>query len=163
MQEAAPALLVALEGSALGLAIRQSVWAYPIANVLHIVSLAVFAGAVSVMDMRLLGLMPATVPIEVVRPARRLAVLALLGLISTGSVLFIAEASHVSLNAVFQVKAALIGLGIFNALLLARRSGRDIAEWPAFTPLPGRVRIAACLSIVIWLAVAASGRMIAYF
>lgn len=163
MQEAAPAILVALEGSAVGLAIRQSVWAYPIANVLHILSLAGFAGAVSVMDMRLLGLMRATVPIELVRPARLVAMLALLCLVSTGAVLFIAEASHVSLNPVFQIKAGLIALGILNALLLARRSGRDIAEWPAFTPLPGRVRIAAGLSVVIWLAVAASGRMIAYF
>ena len=53
MLEGAPAIFVALEGSALGHAIRQSTWAYMTANVGHILSLAVFAGVVAVMDGRM--------------------------------------------------------------------------------------------------------------
>ena len=40
----APQVLIALEQSALGAAIRQSTWAYPAANVGHIVALTLFAG-----------------------------------------------------------------------------------------------------------------------
>src|SRR4051812_37734050 len=43
MNEHAPAIFVALEGSALGAAIRQSTWLYMTANVGHILSLVVFA------------------------------------------------------------------------------------------------------------------------
>ena len=39
MTDSAPAIFVALEASALGAAIRQSSWAYMVANVGHILSL----------------------------------------------------------------------------------------------------------------------------
>ena len=162
MNMEAPALLVALEGSALGAAIRQSVWLYPAANVTHIVGLALFAGAVAVMDLRILGAFAATTPASVVRPARYAAVSALALMALSGSVLFTAEASHISLNPVFQAKAALVALGIANALLVAPALARALADTPAFVPLPSRVRMAALASISIWLLVAASGRLIAY-
>ena len=43
----APQFLIALEQSGLGAAIRQSTWAYPAANVGHILALTLFAGAVA--------------------------------------------------------------------------------------------------------------------
>ena len=46
--------------------------------------------------------------------------LGLLLMALTGSVLFTAEASHVAMNRVFQIKAVLIALGLVNALLAAR-------------------------------------------
>lgn len=162
MLQDAPQLLIALEQSPLAAAIRQSAWAYPTANVSHIVALTLFAGAVAIMDVRLLGAFAAAPPASVVRPARRVAVLGLLLMVLSGSVLFLAEASHVAMNRVFQVKAALIALGIANALLLARAL-RDVLDHALpFDPLPQRIRLAAGLSLLIWLAVAACGRLIAY-
>jgi hypothetical protein len=162
MNMEAPALLVAIEGSAFGDVIRQSVWLYPAANVAHIVGLTLFAGAVAVMDLRILGAFAATTPASVVRPARSAAVAAILLMLASGLILFTAEASHISLNPVFQTKAALVALGIANALLVAPALGRALADTPAFVPLPSRVRMAAFASIFIWLLVAASGRLIAY-
>ena len=49
--------------------------------------------------------------------ARRVVVLAFLGLVLTGAVLFTAEASHVIMNRVFQVKLGLIALGLINVAL----------------------------------------------
>ena len=43
----APAILVALEQSALGTAIRQSVWIYPAANTVHILGLTLLAASVA--------------------------------------------------------------------------------------------------------------------
>ncbi len=163
MNDAAPHILLALEGSGLGQAIRQSVWIYPAANVTHVVALALFAGAVAVMDLRLLGAFAGTRPANVIRPARRAAMAGLLLLAATGSVLFTAEASHVALNPVFQVKAALIGLGIVNALVLGRLPEATLAAIELNVALPRHVRVAAGLSIGIWLVVAACGRLIAYF
>jgi hypothetical protein len=159
----APQFLIALEGSGLGAAIRQSTWAYPAANVGHILALTIFSGAVAMMDARLLGAFAATTPASVVRPARRLAMLGLLLMVLTGLVLFTAEASHVAMNRVFQVKAMLIALGILNAVLLGRALRDMLDDMPAFEPMPGRVRAAALTSLAIWLSVAACGRLIAYF
>ena len=71
MLHEAPQVLIALEQSGLAAAIRQSVWAYPAANVGHIVSLTLFAGSVAIMDARLLGGFASVPPAEVIRPARR--------------------------------------------------------------------------------------------
>src|SRR5688500_10690867 len=100
LNEAAPALFQALEGSSFAAAIRSSTWAYMTANVGHILSLTVFAGAIAVMDLRMLGVFSATTPGFVIRKARTFAGFALLGMAITGSILFSAEASHVALNPV---------------------------------------------------------------
>lgn len=145
MEHAAPALFVALEQSAFAAAIRQSIWIYPVANVGHIVALAVFAGAVAIMDVRLLGGFAASSPRIVIARARRAAILALSGLALTGFLLFAAEASHVIVNPVFLVKLALIGAGLANVAIYelgARRAGYA--------------------SLALWLLVAACGRTIAY-
>ena len=159
----APHLLVALEQSALAAAIRESVWVYPSANVGHIVALTLFAGSVAVMDLRLLGAFAATPPAAIVRPARAVAMLALVLMALTGFMLFAAEASHVAMNPVFQLKAALIGLGILNALLLAAPMLSKLAAAGPHAAVPMRARLAAALSLAIWISVAACGRLIAYF
>lgn len=159
----APQVLIALEQSGLGAAIRQSTWVYPAANVGHILALTLFAGGVAAMNLRLLGAFAAAQPASVVRPARRLAMLGLLAMLATGSVLFTAEASHVAMNPVFQIKAALIALGVLNALLVARALDAVLGEAQAFEPLPARVRLSALASLLIWLSVAVCGRLIAYF
>src|SRR5262245_32430790 len=146
MTEDAPAILIALEQSGFGAAIRQSVWAYPAANICHIVALVVFAGAVAVMDLRLLGAFAATVPAQVVLPARRAVIAALSIQVATGFLLFTAEASHVSLNPVFQTKVALIALALLNALAVRGALGRALAATPANKPMPLRVRLAAAAS-----------------
>jgi hypothetical protein len=163
MLHEAPQVLIALEQSGLAAAIRQSVWAYPAANVGHIVALTLFAGSVAIMDVRLLGAFAAAPPADVVRPARRAAMLGLLLMAITGSVLFTAEASHVAMNPVFQIKAALIALGLLNAIFAGRALNAALADTPAHVPLPTRVRLAALLSLAIWISVAACGRLIAYF
>ena len=159
----APQLLIALEQSGLAAAIRQSTWAYPAANVGHILALTLFAGAVTVMDARLLGAFAAAPPASVVRPARRAAMLGLLLMLATGFVLFAAEASHVAMNPVFQIKMGLIGLGVLNAVLVGRALAAALDGMPAFAPMPARIRLAALASLAIWLSVAACGRLIAYF
>ena len=49
-------LLVALEQSAMGAAMRQSLVLYPAAEILHIIGLAILVGSIVGFDLRLLGL-----------------------------------------------------------------------------------------------------------
>lgn len=163
MAEHAPAIFVALQESGLAAAIRQSTWAYMAANVGHIVSLVVFAGAVAVMDLRMAGAFAATPAGEVLRKARPVAIAAFVGLIVTGGMLFVAEAGHVILNPVFQFKLALIALGLINVLVFELWVAKKVAAVPAGAPLPGAARAAGIISIALWIAVAACGRTIAYY
>ena len=163
MLDSAPAIFVALEGSSLGQAIRQSSFVYMTANVGHIVSLVVFAGAVAVLDLRMAGAFAATAPGHVLSRARCVAILAFLGLLITGAVLFTAEASHVIMNRVFQLKLALIAFGLVNIALFEAFTAPKVKGLPPLAPLPASARRAGIASIAVWIAVAICGRSIAYF
>jgi uncharacterized protein DUF6644 len=163
MTDAAPALFVALEQSGFAAAVRQSTWLYPAANIGHIVSLTFFAGAVAVMDVRLLGGLAATAPARLLSRARSVAVAALAGMAVTGSVLFSAEASHLVLNPAFQLKAALVAAGLANVATYELWARRAVEHLPPGASMPTRAKVAGLLSLGIWVAVAACGRGIAYF
>lgn len=163
MTEAAPAIFIALETSGIGAAIRQSRWLYMVANIGHIVALTLFAGAIAVIDIRLAGGLAATAPGRVIAAARRMAMLAFAALVLSGAMLFTAEASHVILNGAFQIKVALILLGLVNVAWVQLVIVPKLADAPPLTPLPKGARAGALLSIATWLAVAICGRAIAYF
>jgi hypothetical protein len=163
MEHAAPAIFVALEQSGFAAAIRQSIWIYPLANIGHIVALVFFAGAIAVMDLRLLGAFSQTEPKVVIGWARRAAAVALSFMAATGFVLFSAEASHVAINPVFQFKMILVALGLLNVAGYELMARRKVEALPAGAPMPKSVRAAAYVSLGVWIAVAACGRSIAYF
>jgi len=163
MEHEAPAIFVALEQSGFAAAVRQSRWLYPVANVGHILSLVAFAGAVAVMDLRLLGAFAATAPGRLLARARIGALAAFCGLAVTGFMLFSAEASHLVLNPVLRIKFLLIAAALLNALIYEIGARHEVAKLPPGVPLPPAARASAVLSIVIWIAVAACGRSIAYF
>jgi hypothetical protein len=81
----------------------------------------------------------------------------------TGAFLFTAEASHVIMNRVFQLKLGLIALGLINIALFEIFITPKVKDLPPSTPLPSGARAGALTSIAIWLAVAICGRLIAYF
>ena len=163
MTDAAPEIFVALEQSSFAAAVRQSLWLYPAANVGHIVALTFFAGAVAVMDVRLLGGLAATSPAFLLARARSCAVAALAGKAVTGCVLFSAEASHIALNPAFQLKAALVAAGLINVAIYEFWAKRTVERLVPGATMPARAKVAGVLSLGIWVAVAACGRSIAYF
>jgi len=159
----APAIFAALEQSGLGAAIRQSRWLFPVANVGHIIALAVFAGAIAIMDVRLLGGLAATAPARLLMRARSVAIAAFLLLAATGFLLFTAEASHLALNPVFQIKVALIGLGLANLAVFEFGVKRSVINLSPDVTMPAGAKLAGMMSLAIWITVAACGRTIAYF
>jgi hypothetical protein len=163
MTEEAPAIFVALEQSGFGAAIRQSTWLFPVANVGHILALMVFAGALAIMDVRLLGGLAATAPARVLMRARTVAIAALVLQVATGFILFTADASHVIINPVFQIKLALIVAGLVNLAIFEFAVKRSVVKLAPGVAMPASAKTAGLLSLAIWLAVAACGRSIAYF
>lgn len=146
-----------LERSGFGLLIRDAVMIYPVANVVHVLAVLVFFASVAVMDLRLLGWLRDETPEAVIRRFRPVAIAAFLTLLASGIVLFTPEASAIIRNLSFQLKLALIALGLANVWWL----GRAMRGAKPGT-VPGGARFAASASLLIWLGVAAAGRYIAY-
>ena len=155
----APQLLIALEQSGLATAIRQSTWAYPAANVGHILALTVFAGAVTVMDARLLGAFAAAPPASVVRPARRAAMLGLLLMAGHGlrAVRRRGEPCRHEPGVPDQDGSGRPRRAQCRAGWRVRSLPRSTACRPS-RRMPARIRLAAFASLAIWLSVAACGR-----
>jgi hypothetical protein len=163
MEHEAPAIFVALEHSPFAAAIRQSVWIYPTANVGHIVALVLFAGAVAVMDLRLIGAFAATEPGRVIARARRVAVAAFCALAASGFLLFSAEASHLVVNPVFQLKMAFVAAALVNVAIYELGAKSAVERLAPGAPMPRAARTAGLVSLAVWVLVAACGRSIAYF
>jgi hypothetical protein len=148
------AFWLALQESGYGLFIRNSVFFYPAANILHVLGVMSFFGLVAAMDLALLGVgaRPAR---QVITRLRPYAVAVLVLIAASGSVLFVAEAAAIAANPVFQLKVILILLGLANVVgnelvLRTRGDGSRLA------------RLTAGVSFAAWLGVAGLGRLIAY-
>ncbi|WP_207481696.1 hypothetical protein [Arenibaculum pallidiluteum] len=158
---AAPAWLLALEQSGIGEAMRQSLWLYPAANILHVLAAGVVIGAILAFDLRLLGL-GSRVPVAPL--AGLLPPLAACGIavaLPTGFLMFTADARAVAENPVFPYKLGLIALGLVNVAILHAGALRGIAGWGA--GVPAAARVAAAVSLLAWTGTATAGRLIAYF
>jgi hypothetical protein len=149
-------LAAAIEASAVGSFVRESAWAYPAANLLHLLGLVLLVGAIGIVDLRITGAFR-NLPVHAL--SRTLTPLALLGLALiavSGPLLFSADAVALTRSATFGWKLALIAVALLNALLF-RLLWRDTTE-EASVPL----RLMALTSLALWLCVAALGRLIAY-
>ncbi|AWU96594.1 DUF6644 family protein [Azospirillum ramasamyi] len=157
-----PGWLVALETSGLGQALRQSLWLYPLVEVLHILGLALLVGAIVAFDLRLMGLR-AGLPVEAL--SRLLLPVAVVGFVlavPTGMLLFISEATALAGNPAFLIKMVLLVAALANILLFHRGVGRRILDWGGGGRPPPAARLAGAASLLLWVAVLASGRLIAY-
>ena len=155
-----PAWAAALEATALGAWMRSSGWAYPAVNLLHLLGLVLLVGSMVLLDLRLLGAgrrLPLPAVSALLTPV---AAAGLLIMLPSGALLFTADAGPLSVQPMLQLKLLWIALGLANALLFCGWWGGRLADWDARPPLLGRVQAAA--SLLIWLGVAAMGRLIAY-
>lgn len=148
-------LATALEASALGVTARESVWAYPLANLIHLFGLVLLVGGIGFLDLRLAGCFRALPLAALSRALTPLAIAGLLLLAASGTVLFAADAGALVRSPRFQVKLLLIAIAIGNALLFRRL-------WHGEAVPDTALRLMAVLSLLLWLGVASLGRLIAY-
>ena len=140
-------LLVSLEQSALGDAMRSWRWLYPIVNTAHIAGIALLFGSIVSLDLRYLGLWK---PVGADGLARVLVPVAVSGFVLAllaGGMLFTTDARKYAAMPLFQIKMALISLGVLNALYLARNRA---TAW------------AALISLAAWTGALICGRFIGY-
>jgi hypothetical protein len=158
-----PAWAVWLETSMVAVAMRQWLWLYPVVEIAHIVGFVVLVGAAFMFDARLLGLSRALPVSAMATHLLRWARLALLVVAPSGLLMFVAHATEMSANPAFRLKLLLIAAAFLNAGLFHRWPFRAVGDWDTELSAPWPARLAAMLSLVLWVGVIACGRLLAYF
>lgn len=142
--------------------LRGNAWAFPLVETIHILAIAVLFGSILMVDLRILGLSRS---LSLRQLASHVLPLTLLGFAiaaASGLLLFIAHAVDLIGNRVFILKLGLIFLAGINAAVFHTGPYVHVAEWESATSAPASARAMAWASIVLWVAVIACGRWIAY-
>jgi hypothetical protein len=158
-----PAWLVWLETSGMAVAMRQWAWLYPIVEIVHIVGFVVLVGSALMFDTRLLGRSTAVAVSALERHLLPWARWSLLLVVPTGALMFSAHATEMAENPALRLKLILIAAAFLNAAVFHRWPFRTVGDWDTEVSGPGAARAAGVLSIVLWIAVIACGRLLAYF
>ena len=160
MESLLTGLAEAVQSSPFGQWAGQSHSAYPVANLVHLLGLVMLVGGIGIVDLRLAGAFRSLPPRPLSRALTPVAIAGLLLMILSGFIMFAADAQSMAESPTFQRKLVLIALALANAVLFRWIWGRRIAGWAVSPPLGGRLMAGA--SLLLWLTVAAHGRMIAY-
>jgi len=143
--------------------LHESRYAYDLIESVHVWALCLFFGLAVMFDLRLLNWTMRTVPVSEV--ARRLLPWTVVGfvlMVISGALLFSAIPLRSYQNIFFRTKMILLLLAGLNVWIFHSGVYRGVATWDLNTAPPRAARVAGALSIVLWVCIVLSGRMIAY-
>ena len=147
-----------LETTALGVAIRDSAWLFPVIESFHLLGLATLGGAVLVVDLKLFGLGLKNRSADYVLGQTQPWLLgAIATMLTTGIPLFLSEAVKLYFAPAFRTKMCFLGMALLFTFMVRNPAIRRYKN----TPLP-LAKLVAATSITLWLIVAGSGRWIGF-
>jgi len=143
--------------------LHESRYAYDLIESVHVWALCLFFGLAVMFDFRLLGWTMRSVPVSEV--ARRLLPWTAAGfvvMVISGTLLFSAIPLRSYQNIFFRAKMIMLLLAGLNVWIFHSGVYRRVTTWDLDGIPPKAARVAATLSLVLWVAIVLSGRMIAY-
>jgi hypothetical protein len=156
-------LAIWFQNTALCAAVRDWPLAYPIILTLHLIFISLFATTILATDLRLLGWALRKYPIadivDQLRVPKRIGFVLVVtcGLLTLGS-----KAEEYYYNPYLRVKFLLLTLVGVHALVFRGTVYNKAAELDKFTAPPARAKLAAGLSLLLWLSIAIMGRSAGY-
>jgi hypothetical protein len=130
----------------------------------HVLGIALLAGTVAIVDLRLLGLILKRERVsQVAGQILPLTWVGFAAMVGSGVLLFLAEAAKSYYNTAFRFKMLLLIIAGLNPLIFHRTVYRNVAHWDEAVAAPWRARLTACLSLTLWSGIIVAGRAIAYF
>lgn len=147
-----------------GTSLRESSLAYPIVLIGHLTGMGLFGGMIAMTDMRLLGFALKGEPItDVVRQLRPWKWAGFVLTAGCGLSLLIAKAETYYYNPFYWTKMTLVCLVGVHALVFRRSVYGNTEALDHAAAIPTIAKVAACLSLILWLGILTMGRSIAYF
>jgi hypothetical protein len=143
--------------------LHESEIAYSLIESFHVWSLCLFFGMTILFDLRLLGWIMRDVPVsEVIRRLQPWTIAGFILMVISGTLLFYAIPLRSYQNLFFRGKMILLLLAGLNVLIFHSRVFPSVAKWDADARPPRLARLAGAFSLVLWIGIVVSGRMIAY-
>jgi hypothetical protein len=147
------------EATAVGNAIRNSLWLFPVIESVHLLGLAVIGGALLIVDLRLIGLGLRGQPVrELARDAQPWLIGSLVVMIATGVPLFLSESIKCYYSPAFWTKMTVLPLAILFTFTVRRK----VAMADAMRVGPLWTKLVAFVSLSLWFTVGAAGRWIGF-
>jgi hypothetical protein len=152
-----------LEDTGFATGVRNSLYLFPLLEAVHVMALSLVFGTITVVDLRLLGVASRHRPFE--RLSGELlkwtwAAFALTAL--TGAMMFTTNARVYANNTAFRIKLVLLVLAGLNMMAFHLTAGRTTRLWNSRPSAPTSGRIAAGLSLTLWIAIIFAGRVIGF-
>lgn len=165
-REVFPALdsfCAALAKTPLSQTLQSTDWIIPAVQTVHIIAVAAVIASILMVDLRLMGVGARNQQIAAVVNRYLPSVwYALPILLLSGATLIIAEPSRALQNPVFALKMGLLLLAMGITLLCQLPLRKDARFWDESKSRRWTVRVIACLSLPLWVAILFAGRWIAY-
>lgn len=156
-------LLIWLENLAPFSNLRSSAYLYPAVLALHLSAITLFGAMIVATDIRLLGwgLSDSTISetIQRLRTAKRIGFLIAAG---CGFLLFATKAEEYYYNPFFRTKMLLFALVGVHALVFRNSVYGVSAHFDPTDKPPRKAKVAASLSLALWVAILCAGRVIGY-
>ena len=139
--------------------VRESSWAFPTLECVHLYSMVFLVGVVSAFDLRLMGISLEDQPLShYSKLVRRWVWIPLSVNIVTGTLLFMSKPMEYSANLAFVMKMLFLFVGVVYHAVIVSKADR----WNDLPKAPAGVSLLGGLSLVFWLGILASSRWIAY-
>ncbi len=134
--------------------LRESAWAYPILEIIHIVGIALLLGNLVVFEARVLGAGKSIDLTSLARLALPLSVLGFMLAAMSGLTMFATQALELLTNPAFKWKMLLLAVAGGNTAWFHARGSLKLNDTIA--------RLQVIASFFVWIAVLSCGRLIAY-
>jgi len=143
--------------------LQSHFYAIPTFQTFHILAIAVLFASTLMLSLRVLGISGADQTLEqTLRRHRPWIWAAVLALVASGIVLLISEPVRNMINPIFWIKMALLLVAVTVSLWFQRALGRRREQWDVSSKGHLSLRAASVAVVLVWCAVMAGGRWIAY-
>ena len=144
-------------------ALRGSWNVYPVIMSTHLLGIALFGGMILITDMRLLGLAMRNHSIsDVVDQLRVPKRVGLLIVATCGILMLGSKAEEYYYNIYFRIKLVLLLCVFLHGIIFRSSVYANAAALDRAPKIPGRAKLAALLSLLLWAGIGCAGRAIGY-
>ena len=145
------------ESTGLGLAVRESVWLFPVIEAVHLLGLCLVGGALLLVDLRMIGagLTRTSLPL-LARQARPWLAAGVITMVLTGVLLFLSESVKCYYSQAFWVKMTTLPVALLFTFVVRQRVALSEHTSRQTAALTG------VASLALWFTVAAAGRWIGF-
>ena len=152
-----------IQSTAPATALRESWYVYPFVLTGHLAGMGLFGAMIAAVNLRLLGVVMTKRSVaDVVDQLRTLKRIGLVIVATCGILLFSAKAEEYYLNIFFRVKLGLFVLIALHAWIFRSSVYANPAQLDRSPSIPARAKLAAALSLLLWISVVCVGRGIGY-